>query len=122
MAENSERTTGKHGPGRPFRKGVCPNPSGRPKMPDEIREAFRALAPESLEALKRIMQSEDTKDNDRIRAIEIILNRGYGTPVQSIELGNKDGDPFNVMSLTYQEALQRVKALRLEDESKNQSV
>jgi len=122
MAENSTKTAKKRGPGRPFKKGVCPNPAGRPKMPNEMRDAFKALAPESLEVLRKIMQSDETRDNDRIRAIEIILNRGYGTPVQSIEIGNKDNDPFNVMSLSYEEALQRLKVLRAEDESKNKGV
>ena len=122
MAENSTKTVKKRGTGRPFKKGVCPNPSGRPKMPTEMRDAFKSLAPESLEVLRKIMQSEEARDNDRIRAIEIILNRGYGTPVQSIEIGNKDDDPFNVMSLTYGEALQRLENLRAEDESKNKGI
>ena len=122
MAENSTKTGKNRGSGRPFKKGVCPNPAGRPKMPAEIRDAFKSLAPESLEVLRKIMQSDESRDNDRIRAIEIILNRGYGTPVQSIEIGNKDNDPFNVMKLTYGEALQRLEVLRAEDEPKNKGI
>ena len=116
MADSSERTKKQRGPGKPFVKGICPNPAGRPKLPDSIKDAFKALAPESIEVLRQIMQNKEARDGDRLRAAEIILNRGYGTPVQSIELSNKDGDPFGVMSLTYEQAVEKLKELRADNE------
>lgn len=59
---------------------------GRPKVPEEIREAFQAACPEALDVLVAIMRDGHAKDNDRIRAAEVILERGYGKAPQSIDL------------------------------------
>ncbi|MBO7670133.1 MAG: hypothetical protein J6S60_06040 [Oscillospiraceae bacterium] len=55
-------------------------------MPEELKEAFRAACPDALEVLKRILTNEGAKDSDRIRCAEIILDRGYGKPVQAVDL------------------------------------
>ena len=49
--------TGKGG----FQKGQSGNPGGRPKLPADIREAFKAKAPEALEVLTRCLQSDDDR-------------------------------------------------------------
>ena len=36
--------------------------------------------------LTRILTDETAKDSDRIRCAEIILDRGYGKPVQAVDL------------------------------------
>lgn len=59
---------------------------GRPKMPEELKEAFQFAAPEALEVLKRILLDESAQHRDRIRCAEIILDRGYGKPVQAVDL------------------------------------
>ena len=59
---------------------------GRPRLPEELKEAFRAACPDALEVLKRILTNEGAKDSDRIRCAEIILDRGYGKPVQAVDL------------------------------------
>ena len=43
--------TGKGG----FQKGQSGNPGGRSKLPADIREAFKARAPEALEVLTRCL-------------------------------------------------------------------
>ena len=68
-----------------FAKGNKSN-GGRPKMPEEIREAFQKACPDALEVLIAIMSNERAKDTDRIRAAEVILDRGYGKAPQSIDL------------------------------------
>jgi hypothetical protein len=45
--------TGKGG----FQRGQSGNPGGRPKLPADIREAFKAKAPAALEVLTRCLQS-----------------------------------------------------------------
>lgn len=67
-----------------FAKGNCGG--GRPKLPEELREAFQAVCPEALEVLAAIMRNKYARNNDRIRAAEIILERGYGKAPQSIDL------------------------------------
>ena len=54
-----------------------PGGPGRPKMPEELREAFRALAPEAIETLHQVMKTGE-RDGDRVRAAEVILERGWG--------------------------------------------
>ena len=69
--------TGKGG----FKRGQSGNPGGRPKLPADIREAFKAKAPEALEVLERCLQSND--DRIAMQAAQAILDRGYGRPHQT---------------------------------------
>ena len=71
--------TGKGG----FQKGQSGNPGGRSKLPADIREAFKAKAPQALEVLTRCLQSGD--DRIAMMAAQAILDRGYGKPTQSID-------------------------------------
>src|SRR6476659_7431097 len=78
--------TGKGG----FQRGRSGNPGGRPKLPADIREAFKAKAPQALEVLTRCLQSGD--DRIAMMAAQAILDRGYGKPMQSID-ANINDDP-----------------------------
>ena len=59
---------------------------GRKQLPEELKQAFRDTGPKALEVLTRILTDETAKDSDRIRCAEIILDRGYGKPVQAVDL------------------------------------
>jgi hypothetical protein len=72
-----------------FKKGESGNPGGCPKLPADIREAFKAKAPEALEVLTRCLQSDD--DRIALMAAQAILDRGYGKPVQSIDANISEG-------------------------------
>ena len=72
--------------GRPFVKGQSGNPNGRPKMPKDLKEAFKAASPKALEILKKILADPEAKDSDRLRAAEIILDRAYGKPAQAVDI------------------------------------
>lgn len=65
---------------------------GRKRLPEDLKEAFRAAAPDALAVLKRILLNEEAKDADRIRCAEIILDRGYGKPVQAVDLDTTQAD------------------------------
>jgi len=105
--------TGKKANATTFRKGQTGNPHGRPKLPEELKAAFRADAIDALKVLEQIMRSTKARPEARIKAAEVILNRGYGTPTQSVELTGKDGGP--VESMTHEQALARLAELRAED-------
>lgn len=65
---------------------------GRPKLPDDLKEAFRAAAPDALNVLKKILMDKEAKHSDRIKCAEIILDRGYGKPVQAVDLDANTGE------------------------------
>jgi len=75
-----------------FKKG---NPGGgRPRLPEEIRDAARAASPKAIETLIKIMDNDECNDGERIKAAVAILNRAYGTPAQSVEISGKEGEPL----------------------------
>ena len=100
--------TGKGG----FQRGRSGNPGGRPKLPADIREAFKAKAPQALEVLTRCLQSDD--DRVAMMAAQAILDRGYGKPVQAID-ANITEDPVRYIvelpkkSATTQEWLEDIR-------------
>lgn len=63
---------------------------GRPKMPEELKEAFKKASPKALKVLKSIMADPEAKDADRIRAAEAILDRGYGKPPVAVQVEAED--------------------------------
>ena len=76
--ENNGGSTGKG-----FKPGVSGNPGGRPKMPEELREAFEKASQEALRTLIEVMRTG--KGMERVKASEIILDRSYGKPVQQVD-------------------------------------
>ena len=80
-----------------FHRGQSGNPGGRPKLPAEMREMFRAKAPEAFEVLSRHLQSPDAKV--AIAAATQILDRGYGRPVQSIDANINDNPVRYIVEL-----------------------
>ena len=67
-----------------FKKGNCANPGGRPALPKEVREACQNVTLEAVGILTEIMRNKKSRDTDRIKSCEIILNRAYGAPEQAI--------------------------------------
>lgn len=59
---------------------------GRPMTPEELRTRVRALCPTAVDVLSSIVASNGAKESDRIRAAEVLLDRGYGRPAQSVDV------------------------------------
>lgn len=86
-----------------WQPGVSGNADG-PKAPMlKIRDAARAHGPEAIETLVEIMRGQpkkmnggvnkgkvinQSKDSDRIRAAEILLDRGYGKAPAKIDIND----------------------------------
>lgn len=86
-AENSSRTA----VGRPFQKGQSGNPGGRPKEDPELKNLARAHTAEAIATLVAIMTGQRSPASARVAAANALLDRGYGKPQQSVELGGELG-------------------------------
>ena len=63
-----------------FKPGQSGNPSGRPKIPDDVKEAIRAACPKAVSVLVALLDSK--KEAYRLEAAKTLLDRGYGKPMQ----------------------------------------
>ena len=71
-----------------FAPGWSGNPTGRPKLPAEMKEMFQTKAPEAFEVLCKHLHAADPRVS--VSAATQILDRAYGRPVQSIDV-REDG-------------------------------
>jgi hypothetical protein len=80
--------------GRPFEKGN--KSGGRKPIPPEIKEALTGLVPRAIERLTEII---NTSDNDKIvmQAVEVVLNRVYGKPAQSLDIESNNNHTLEVV-------------------------
>ena len=103
MSANREGTERK-APKTAFKPGQSGNPKGRPKQTQEQKDALeqiRAMAPEAVAQLRKMINDPKTRADARIRAIEIVLERTYGKAVAAVSItsGSFDAleDAFNAL-------------------------
>jgi hypothetical protein len=69
---------------------VKKKPTGRPKAEFELARIAREGAPEYLACLRGYIRSKKTPPGIVVRCIEILLDRGFGKPQQTVALEQKD--------------------------------
>jgi hypothetical protein len=77
MSDNTRDTHGR------FLPGVTGNPSGRPKVVEEIQQIARQAAPAAFQRIVELAGSAD--ERIALAASQAILDRAYGRPVQAVQ-------------------------------------
>jgi hypothetical protein len=85
-----------------WKPGQSGNPGGRPKMPDDLKKSCRRLADLGVEKLERRMRYGRMPTEDMIRFTKLMLEYGYGKPVQPLE--GKDGGPITVVVRKFEDS------------------
>lgn len=70
-----------------FKPGQSGNPGGRPKTLARVQDLAREYTETSIKVLGEIMEDEDERGATRIAAIQVLLDRGWGKPLQRIDMG-----------------------------------
>ncbi len=70
-----------------FKPGQSGNPGGRPKTLARVQDLARQYTETSIKVLGEIMEDESERGATRIAAIQVLLDRGWGKPLQRIDMG-----------------------------------
>ncbi|MBL8909861.1 MAG: hypothetical protein JNM17_04065 [Archangium sp.] len=104
MAENSEKTAKpepkKRGRGRPFPKGKSGNAGGRPKLPEELKQALTADSLELYEKAKKLLDKATRKGSLQVAA-QLVLGLLKKTipDAQTLLVGDANGDPLKILAI-----------------------
>jgi hypothetical protein len=74
----------------PWKTGQSGNPNGRQRPSHDVIALARDLTPIAINVLSRIMQNPNEPAGARVSAASIILDRGWGKPLQT--LATPDGN------------------------------
>ena len=98
MSANRPPQTGKRkAPSTAFKPGQSGNPSGRPAQLREVVDLARQHTPEALQRLVFWARSDHPSASPK--ACEVLLDRGWGKPMQPNEHTGKDGEPLLIPSV-----------------------
>jgi hypothetical protein len=86
-----------------WKPGQCGNPKGRPRASvtiEQVRATARAALPGVLRTVVAIAKDEHAKDSDRLRAAQLLLLYGFGTPAAApAETGPEQMSSADVVKL-----------------------
>lgn len=92
----------------PFEKGKSGNPGGRPKELAGLADAIRAEFEKDIasggmhEAIKRgfDLLRFAPEPKDKLAALKMLLEYGYGKPAQQVDLSSGGGEPVIIQVIT----------------------
>lgn len=82
MAENSDDSAKRRGPGRPFEPGKSGNPGGKPKKLEALAASIREFDDELRDKLLSI--ARDAEPKDATAAIKLLWSYAHGLPRQVV--------------------------------------
>lgn len=82
-----------------WQKGQSGNPGGYSKAHAEVSRLARECSEEVIKRLKAIA-SKSKNEIAAIRAGEVLLDRGFGRPAQTLTHENPDGSPLSIVIAT----------------------
>lgn len=107
----------------PFTKGKSGNPGGKPKEFTNVIAQARKMTPLALTVLKSVLENAKVSPGTRIRAAEIVLDRGWGKATQVVEGMGKFGDGPIIITIdpfrNHREVMAEVAAEKLAIEDGN---
>jgi hypothetical protein len=106
--------TGQPNPGA-FKKGDDPRRAGGLKVVNgkTLAQLAREHTPEAVALVARCITDETQRMCDRLRASELILDRGWGRPTSVVEMNVTHGRALNTLTMQELEALARGETPRL---------
>ena len=97
MASTSDSSAVAERPAHLFKPGQSGNPGGRKRQDHKVTELAQAHCEEMIRVLVSVANDEDYAINSRVRAAEIVLNRGLGMPRQAVEFSSENGQGLNLV-------------------------
>jgi len=81
-----------------FQPGQSGNAGGRPKVLESIRELARAHTDEAINVAVAIMRDPTSPEATRLKAVELVLDRGWGKPETSANVQLSDNRDVAALS------------------------
>src|SRR5215831_8799526 len=95
--------TGKGG----FQKGTSGNPKGRRRgsrnIPVDLQQLARQYTHEAFARTLELMRSDDTPPTAVLTCVQIIFERGYGTPYKTEERKDESDRLLDIANMTIEE-------------------
>lgn len=93
-----------------FVKGTSGNPTGRPAVPVKAKEMLISMLPKALNVLQEIIDDPKAKQETKIRAAELVIDRNLGkavTPVLTETVGKESDMTLSEMIACAKELLEQ---------------
>lgn len=112
-------------PSTAWKPGQSGNPSGRPKLLEQVRDLARTHTEDAIKTLADLMNDPTERGVVRVAAAEALLDRAWGRPTQAVEASGPGGGPLQlagVLILPPEEPTPAEKALQRDEEPAAEAV